>query len=95
MTINTRSELLIVPPEMIETLVKLKSLLILYVGISKHEEQVIDLLTVEIDLIREERKDNLFIERLISEHNYPREFDQEEIKEFLEVELFFIDHQSR
>jgi hypothetical protein len=95
MTINTRSELLIVPPEMIETLVKLKSLLILYVGISKHEEQVIDLLTVEIDLIREERKDNLFIERLISEHNYPREFDQEEIKEFLEVESFFIDHQSR
>jgi hypothetical protein len=95
MTINTRSELLIVPPEMIETLVKLKSLLILYVGISKHEEQVIDLLTIEIDLIREERKDNLFIKRLISEHNYPREFDQEEIKEFLEVESFFIDHQSR
>jgi hypothetical protein len=95
MTINTRSELLIVPPEMIETLVKLKSLLILYVGISKHEEQVIDLLTIEIDLIREERKDNFFIEKLISEHNYPREFDQEEIKEFLEVESFFIDHQSR
>jgi hypothetical protein len=95
MTINTRSELIIVPPEMIETLVKLKSLLILYVGISKHEEQMIDLLTVEIDLIREERKDNFFIERLISEHNYPREFDQEEIKEFLEVESFFIDHQSR
>jgi hypothetical protein len=95
MTINTRSELLIVPPEIIETLVKLKSLLILYVGISKHEEQVIDLLTVEIDLIREERKDNFFIERLISEYNYPREFDQEEIKEFLEVESFFIDHQSR
>jgi hypothetical protein len=95
MTINTRSELLIVPPEMIDTLVKLKSLLILYVGISKHEEQVIDLLTIEIDLIREERKDNFFIEKLISEHNYPREFDQEEIKEFLEVESFFIDHQSR
>jgi hypothetical protein len=95
MTINTRSELLIVPPEIIETLVKLKSLLILYIGISKHEEQVIDLLTVEIDLIREERKDNFFIERLISEHNYPRKFDQEEIKEFLEVESFFIDHQSR
>jgi hypothetical protein len=95
MTINTRSELLIVPPEIIETLVKLKSLLILYVGISKHEEQVIDLLTVEIDLIREERKDNFFIERLISKHNYPREFDQEGIKEFLEVESFFIDHQSR
>jgi hypothetical protein len=95
MTINTRSELLIVPPEMIETLVKLKSLLILYVGISKHEEQVIDLLTIEIDLIREERKDNFFIEKLISEHNYPREFDREEIKEFLEVESFFIDHQSR
>jgi ribosomal silencing factor RsfS len=95
MTINTRSELLIVPPEIIETLVKLKSLLILYVGISKHEEQVIDLLTIEIDLIREERRDNFFIEKLISEHNYPREFDQEEIKEFLEVESFFIDHQSR
>jgi hypothetical protein len=95
MTINTRSELLIVPPEIIETLVKLKSLLILYVGISKHEEQVIKLLTVEIDLIREERKDNFFIERVIREHNYPREFDQEEIKEFLEVESFFIDHQSR
>jgi hypothetical protein len=95
MTINTRSELLIVPPEMIETLIKLKSLLILYVGISKHEEQVIDLLTIEIDLIREERKDNFFIEKLISEHNYPREFDREEIKEFLEVESFFIDHQSR
>jgi hypothetical protein len=95
MTINTRSELIIVPPEIIETLVKLKSLLILYVGISKHEEQMIDLLTAEIDLICEERKDNLFIEKLISEHNYPREFDQEEIKEFLEVESFFIDHQSR
>jgi hypothetical protein len=95
MTINTRSELLIVPPEMIDTLIKLKSLLILYVGISKHEEQVIDLLTIEIDLIREERKDNFFIEKLISEHNYPREFDREEIKEFLEVESFFIDHQSR
>jgi hypothetical protein len=64
MTINTRSELIIVPPEIIETLVKLKSLLILYVGISKHEEQMIDLLTAEIDLIREERKDNFFIERL-------------------------------
>jgi hypothetical protein len=95
MTINTRSELLIVPPEMIETLIKLKSLLLLYAVISKHEEQVIDLLTIEIDLIREERKDNFFIEKLISEHNYPREFDQEEIKEFLEVESFFIDHQSR
>jgi hypothetical protein len=95
MTINTRSELLIVPPEIIETLVKLKCLLILYVGISKHEEQVIDLLTTEIDLIREERKDNFYIERLISEHSYPREFDHEEIKEFLEVESFFIDHQSR
>jgi hypothetical protein len=39
MTINTRSELIIVPPEIIETLVKLKSLLILYVGISKHENK--------------------------------------------------------
>jgi hypothetical protein len=95
MTINTRSELIIVLPEIIETLVKLKILLILYVGISKHEEQMIDLLTTEIDLIREERKDNFFIERLISEHNYPREFDQEEIKEFLVAESFFIDHQSR
>jgi hypothetical protein len=95
MTINTRSELIIVPPEIIETLVKLKSLLILYVGISKHEEQMIDLLTAEIDFIREERKDNFLIERLISEHNYPRDFDQEEIKEFLEIESFFIDHQSR
>jgi hypothetical protein len=95
MTINTRSELLIVPPEIIVKLVKLKSLLILYVGISKHEEQVIDLLTTEIDLIHEERKDNFYIERLISEHNYPREFDHKEIKEFLEVESFFIDHQSK
>jgi hypothetical protein len=95
MTINTRSDLIIVPPEIIETLVKLKSLLILYVGINKHEEQMSDLLTAEIDFICEERKDNFFIERLISEHNYPRDFDREEIKAFLEIESFFIDHQSR
>jgi hypothetical protein len=38
MTINTRSELIIVPPEIIETLVKLKSLLILYVGICRNEK---------------------------------------------------------
>jgi hypothetical protein len=56
---------------------------------------MIELLTAEIDFICEKRKDNFFIESLIGEHNYPRDFDQEEIKEFLEIESFFIDHQSR
>jgi hypothetical protein len=52
MTINTHSEVIIVPEEIIETLIELKRLLKLYEGISKHEEQM----TIEIERISEEGK---------------------------------------
>ena len=75
MTINTHSEIIIVLEEIIETLIELKRLLILYAGISKHEEEMIYLLIKAIERISEERKGNFFIEKLISEYNYPRQFD--------------------
>ena len=81
MTINTYSEVIIVSKEIIKTLIELKRLLKLYEGISIHEEQLIHLLTTELEQINEERKGNFFIKKLISEYNYPRQFDQEEIKE--------------
>jgi hypothetical protein len=94
MTINTHNKVIIAPEEIIETLIELKRLLILYEGISKHEEQMIHLLTTEIEQTSEEGKGNFFIEKLISEYNYPRQFDQEEIKESFDVEPFFIKSQS-
>ena len=54
MTIVTHTEVVIVPEEIIETLIELKRLLKLYVGISKHEEEMIFLLTQAIERIREE-----------------------------------------
>jgi hypothetical protein len=95
MTINTHSEVIIVPEEIMETLIELKRLLVLYEGISKHEEQMIHLLTTEIKRISEEGKGNFFIEKLIGEYNYPRHFDQEEIKESFDVEPFFIKSKSQ
>jgi hypothetical protein len=89
MTINTLSEVIIVLQEIIETLIQLKRLLILYEGVSKNEEYIIQLLTTIIEQISEEGKGNLFIETLISEYNYPRYFDQEEVKESFDVEPFF------
>jgi hypothetical protein len=56
MTINTHSEVIIVPEEIIKTLIELKRLLVLYEGINKHEEQMIHLLTTEIERISEEGK---------------------------------------
>jgi hypothetical protein len=95
MTIITHTnEVIIVPEEIIDTLIELKRLLVLYEGISKHEEQMIQLLTTEIERISEEGKGNFFIEKLISKYNYPRQFDQEEIKKSFDVEPFFIKSQS-
>jgi hypothetical protein len=94
MTIITHTEVIIVLEEIIDTLIELKRLLVLYGGISKHEEQMIQLLTTEIERISEEGKGNFFIEMLINEYNYPRHFDQEEIKESFDVEPFFIKSQS-
>jgi hypothetical protein len=59
MTIITHSEVIIVPEEIIDTLIELKRLLVLYEGISKHEEQMIHLLTTEIERISEEGKGTL------------------------------------
>ena len=95
MTIITHSEVIIVPEEIIDTLIELKRLLILYEGISKHEEQMIQLLTTEIEWISEEGKGIFFIEKLISEYNYPIYIDQEEIKESFDEEPFFIKSQSQ
>ena len=67
----------------------------LYEGISKHEEEMIYLLTKEIERISKEGKGNFFIEKLINEYNYPRHFDEEEIKDSFGVEPFFINSQSR
>ena len=69
MTIITHHEVIIVYEEIIDTLIELKILLVLYEGISKHEEQMIHLLTIEIEQISEERKGNFFIEKLISEYS--------------------------
>jgi len=93
MTINTHTEIIIVPKEIIETLIELKRLLILYDGISKHEEEMIYLLTQAIERICEDGKGNSSIEGLISKYNYPTQFDQEEIKESFNVEPFFM-HES-
>jgi hypothetical protein len=61
MIINTHSEVIIVPEEVIETLIEIKRLLVLYKGINKHEEQMIHLLTIEIERISKEGKGNFFI----------------------------------
>ena len=90
MTINTHNEIIIIPEEIIETLIELKRLLVLYEGIIRHEEEMIYLLTQAIERISEEGKINFFIEKLISEYNYPRQFDQEEIKESFDVKPFFM-----
>ena len=89
MTIDTFNEVIIVPHEIIETLIQLKRLLILYKGVSNNEEHIIRLLITKIEQISEEGKGNLFIETLISEYNYPRHFDQEEVNESFYVEPFF------
>lgn len=76
----------------IEQLVRLRRLLIIYEGIQRNEEALIHLLAKEIDQISKEGESNyeqnFLIERLISEHNYPRNFQEEEVDEIFEVEPF-------
>ena len=76
----------------IEQLVRLRRLLIIYEGVQRNEEALIHLLAKEIDQISKEgeidSEKNFLIERLISEHNYPRNFQEEEVEEILEVEPF-------
>ena len=76
---------------LIEQLVRLRRLLIIYEGVQRNEEALIHLLAKEIDQISKEgevdSEKNSLIEQLISEYNYPRNF-QEEIEEIFEVEPF-------
>ena len=76
----------------IEQLVRLRRLLIIYEGIQRNEEALIHLLAKEIDQISKEgevdSEKNSLIEQLISEYNYPRNFQEEEIEEIFEVEPF-------
>ena len=76
----------------IEQVVRLRRLLIIYEGVQRNEEALIHLLAKEIDQISKEgeidSEKNFLIERLISEHNYPRNFQEEEVEEILEVEPF-------
>lgn len=76
----------------IEQLVRLRRLLIIYEGVQRNEEALIHLLAKEIDQISKEgevdSEKNSLIEQLISEYNYPRNFQEEEIEEIFEVEPF-------
>ena len=76
----------------IEQLVRLRRLLIIYEGVQRSEEALIHLLAKEIDQISKEgevdSEKNSLIEQLISEYNYPRNFQEEEIEEIFEVEPF-------
>jgi hypothetical protein len=45
-------------------------------------------LSKEIEQISVDGKGHFFIETLISEHNYPRNFEEEEVDETFDVEPF-------
>jgi hypothetical protein len=77
-----------VPQNIIGILRRLRRLLIIYEGISKNELSLIHLLSKEIEQISVKGQGNFFIETLIGEHNYPRNFEEEEVDESFDVEPF-------
>jgi hypothetical protein len=75
-------------------LIRLRILLIIYEGVSRNELSLIYLLSKEIEQISADGKGNFFIETLISEHNYPRNFEEKEVDEVFNVEPFTLSRKS-
>jgi hypothetical protein len=75
-------------------LTRLRRLLIIYKGVCRNELSLIYLLSKEIEQISADGKGNCFIEILISEHNYPRNFEEEEVDEVFDVEPFTLSRKS-
>jgi hypothetical protein len=69
-------------------LTRLRRLLSLYEGVRRNELSLIYLLSKEIEKMSADGKGNFFIETLISEHKYPRDFEEEEVDETFDVEPF-------
>ncbi len=74
----------------LEILTRLRRLLMLYERVRRREVNLIQFLTKEIEQISEEggidRERNYLVETLISEYNYPRNFNEEEDDEVFGVE---------
>jgi hypothetical protein len=81
-------KIITVPENIIEILTRLRRLLSIYEGVHRNELSLIYLLSKEIEQISADGKGNFFIETLISEHNYPRNFEEEEVDETFDVEPF-------
>jgi hypothetical protein len=79
---------------LIKFLTRLRRLLIIYKGVCGNELSLIHLLSKEIEQINADGKGNFFIETFISEHNYPRNFEEEEIDEVFDVEPFILSGKS-
>ena len=83
-------KIITVPENIIGILTRLRRLLNIYEGIRKNELSLIYLISKEIEQISVNGKGNFFIETLISEHNYPRNFEEEEVDETFNVDPFTI-----
>ena len=80
-----------VPKDIMEILKRVRRLLMIYEGIRRSETSLIYLITKEIEQISADGKGNFFIETLISEHNYPRNFaEEEELEDTFDVDPFTI-----
>ena len=67
--------------ELVKICIVLGQLLIIYEGIRKNEIRFIQFLNTKIEKISKTTIDTLFIEKLISQHNYFRKFDNKEVNE--------------
>jgi hypothetical protein len=75
--------------------IHLRHMLEIYKDVRKSETILIELLTKEIEQVREEGQGNFFIETLISEYQYPRFFDEEEQEDTFDVDPFTFDYSRR
>jgi hypothetical protein len=81
-------KIITVPENIMGILTRLRRLLSIYEGVRRNELSLIYLLSKEIEKMSADGKGNFFIETLISEHNYPRNFEEEEVDETFDVEPF-------
>jgi hypothetical protein len=87
-------KIITVPENIMGILTRLRRFLSIYEGVHRNELSLIYLLSKKIEQISANGKGNFFIETLISEHNYPRNFEEEEVDETFDVEPLTLSHKG-
>lgn len=92
---KSSADVITVPDCMTPVLIHLRHFLEIYKDVRKSETVLIDLLTKEIERVREEGQGDFYIETLISEYKYPRFFDEEEQENTFDVDPFTFNNSRR